>query len=426
MKYQNIFDYAKEKGIEYLLINSRKVTSLDFEVSNDKLKKYTSSIVTTYLITAYINNRNITFETENLKNYSKIIDELIDDASLLEETTNNFYKIKENIINKEKILLSSNFDIKLKELLSLHEFLNVYPLLTNIDACYGESITEIEIHTSDNKYLRDINKVYYFTTEVFATNDGINSSSYAIKESTKDEIDIKKTVLNTIEDTLNKLNCQTINSGRYKVLLTNEVSANILESFISIFSALSIEKKISLLTDKLDQKVFSSKLNIIEDPNNKDYIGKRLFDDEGNKTKYKEIIKEGIFKQALYDNQTSLKEKKDSTGNSYGKIWTRNLHIQKGSTSYEDLIKQMHTGIIINEIQGMHAGINKTNGDISLQAAGYYVENSQVKYPVKLFVLVTNIFELYKNISDIGSDLEFFDSSCGSPSLLVDNIQISK
>ena len=94
MKYQNIFDYAKEKGIEYLLINSRKVTSLDFEVSNDKLKKYTSSIVTTYLITAYINNKNITFETENLKNYSKIIDELIDDASLLEETTNNFYKIK--------------------------------------------------------------------------------------------------------------------------------------------------------------------------------------------------------------------------------------------------------------------------------------------------------------------------------------------
>lgn len=426
MNLNPIFKYAKAKNISSLEINIKKHVGVDIEVHNDKLKKYETSNTTNYLIKAFYQNKTLKYECEDIKNYKEIIDEIINDASILEEETKENISSKENIVSMDKHTLSNKVDQKLLYLLSINQFISENEFLTDIEASYGESITEIDIYTMDNIHKHDSNKIYYFTSEIFAKKDTTNSSTFVLKESVNDDIDIISLIKNGIKDALAKLDCQDIPSGKYKVLLTNEVSSNILEAFIQIFSASTIQKNISLLNGKKDTKVFSDKLTIIEDPCNPNFIGKRLFDEEGTKTYRKEIIKDGVFQTILYDNNTALKDNTVSSGNAYGSISTRNLYIKEGQYSFEDLQSQMNNGIIINAIQGMHAGINQTNGDISLQGEGYYVENGQITHPIKLFVLVTNIFELYQNIIAIGSDLDFFNSKCGSPSLLIDNIQISK
>lgn len=426
MNLKPIFQYARAKNISSLEINIQKHIGVDIEVHNNKLKKYETSNTTNYLLKAFYQNKNLKYECENLKNYKEIIDEILKDASMIEEKTSQYISSKENIVENKKYTLSDTTAQKKQALLSLRQFLSTNPYLTDIEACYGESITEIDIYTMDNVHKHDSHKIYYFTSEIFAKKNDKNSSVFVLKESVEDDIDINGLVENGIKDATAKLECHDIPSGKYKVLLTNEVSSNILESFIPIFTSSTIQKNISLLTGKKGAKVFSEKLNLIEDPSNCAYIGKRLFDEEGNKTYRKDIIKDGIFQTILYDNNTALKDHTVSTANAYGTISTRNLYIKPNHFSKEQLQSMMNTGIIINSIQGMHAGINLTNGDISLQAEGYYVEDGTIKYPVKLFVLVTNIFELYQNIIAIGSDLDFFSSKCGSPSLLVDNIQISK
>ena len=63
------------------------------------------------------------------------------------------------------------------------------------------------------------------------------------------------------------------------------------------------------------------------------------------------------------------------------------------------MIKKLDKGILIDKLGGIHAGINNSNGEISLQAEGYYIENGEYKYASKLFIISTNIFELLNNVS---------------------------
>ena len=135
----------------------------------------------------------------------------------------------------------------------------------------------------------------------------------------------------------------------------------------------------------------------------------------------KEIIKNGYFITKLYDNKTAIKDKTKSTGNSFG---TRNMYIVPGQLNKNELIKELNDGIYITYIEGLHAGIDNTTGDISLQAEGYLIKNGEKEKALNMIILSTNIFELFKNVIEVGNDLEFFSITSGAPSLLIRDITI--
>ena len=188
-----------------------------------------------------------------------------------------------------------------------------------------------------------------------------------------------------------------------------------------MFYAESINKKTSPLVDKFQEKIFSDKITIVEDPTNEKYIGKSLFDNDGVKTYYKKIVENGKFITKLYDRKTALKEDVLSTGNASG---VRNAYLVPGEKSYKELIEQLKDGIIIENIEGLHAGLNTLTGDISLQATGFLVKNAKIVKALNMIILSTNIFELLNNVVEIGNDLEFFGEVSGAPSLLVSDITI--
>ena len=159
----------------------------------------------------------------------------------------------------------------------------------------------------------------------------------------------------------------------------------------------------------------------MEDPLNSKLIGKRIFDIEGNPTYYKEIVKDGVFITKLYDNKNAIIENTNPTGTSDG---VRNMYILKGKSSYQELIKKMNNGVIIDSIEGLHAGVNKLTGEISLQATGYEVVNGNVGEALKLIIFQTNLIDLFNSVIDIGNDLEMFSIMGGSPSILFDNVMI--
>src|SRR5699024_8731554 len=103
------------------------------------------------------------------------------------------------------------------------------------------------------------------------------------------------------------------------------VMKSILSNFIDMLSATNIRQKISCLEGKLNEKVFSDKLTIIEDPKNEDYPGATIFDDEGTETEKKEIIKDGVLKTYLYNIKEAKEQNKKTTGNGYSSISTRNM-----------------------------------------------------------------------------------------------------
>ena len=167
--------------------------------------------------------------------------------------------------------------------------------------------------------------------------------------------------------------------------------------------------------------MFSNKITIVEDPLNISLVGTRIFDMEGNATYYKELIKDGKFITKLYDNKNAIIEDKKSTGTSGG---VRNMYIVPGSNSYEELIKKMDNGIIIDLLEGLHAGANTITGELSLQASGYEIKEGKISKALKLIIMQTTLKELFNKVIDIGNDLEMFSVTGGSPSILFNDITI--
>ena len=87
--------------------------------------------------------------------------------------------------------------------------------------------------------------------------------------------------------------------------------------------------------------------------------------------------------------------------------------------------QDLNNGIIIDELMGLHSGIDLKSGNISLQAEGYEVINGSIKKGLNMIILATNLFELFSNIVEIGNDLSDSDLCVSSPSILVNNITIA-
>lgn len=421
--YKELFKKAKDNNLENFQILEISTEELDIKIFNDQIDKFETSDITKYIVSANYNNKDVRIVTEKIDN--NIIDLIKEQAEYIDIDT-PVRKITLEDIKENKTFKINNPSKIIKRMLNLITLKKQYKNLKEINSYYTESITKRKINTNKNE-LYDIKKEISFSSEVKVSENEKNSTSYKTKIITDDsDINIEKITKETINNAIDKLHYKEITNGTYKVILTSEVMGSILRHFINLFSADSIQKDTSLLVDKLGKKVFSDKITIVEDPNNSKLLGKRLFDNTGKKTNYKEIVKNGIFIKSLYDNKTAKIDKVEVTGNDYGEISVRNMYIKPGNKTLDELIKSIDRGILVDFVGGLHAGINPINGNISIQSEGYYIEKGQKKYATKLFILVTNIIELLNNVIDISNNIEFYYQDTASPDLLVDSIKISK
>lgn len=412
---------GKEKDIEIEVFN---INEEDWwiETFNNKVIKYNISNERKYDIKALYKNKNIYLTTNNLDDLEFIISKILYLYELSDNTDLSEFAKRVNIKEKEnkKIILDPKKISKF--LINLNSLKKVYTELKTISAGFNYTSEDIVIKNKDTELIDNTKQINVGIEIVIKKNKKTETNYLNIYTDEFNEENITNKVKLLIQETIEKLRAKSIKTFNTNVLLTNEMSFLILKTFASMFYGKNIRLGTSVLTDKFNQKVFSDKLTIVEDPSSTSMIVSRLFDNEGTKTYYKEIVKEGIFCTKLYSNKEARLDKKESTGNSYG---VRNMYIIPGNNSFRDLVKTIKKGIIIDDIQGLHSGINLVTGNFSVQCSGYKIENGEVSEPIKMFVMSSNIIDLYNNIIEVGNDLEFFEPFGGSPSLLIKNVNIA-
>jgi PmbA protein len=99
--------------------------------------------------------------------------------------------------------------------------------------------------------------------------------------------------------------------------------------------------------------------------------------------------------------------------------------VEKGVKSFDEMLVDCNSGVLITELAGLHSGLNSISGDFSLSAEGYEVKDGKRGCAVTQITIAGNFFELLKNIEAIGSDLKFGTSGVGSPSILVKEIAVA-
>src|SRR5581483_8143041 len=184
----------------------------------------------------------------------------------------------------------------------------------------------------------------------------------------------------------------------------------------------------SFLAGKLGEKIASDALTVIDDATLPGLFGSSPFDDEGVRSRRTVVIERGVLKSYLLNTYCARKLGLKTTGNASrglsgnAGVGNGNFYIAAGVVTEEAMLKQIRQGLYVTELIGATA--NTVTGDYSSGAAGVWIENGELAYPVSEITIAGNLKQMLMNLEQVGANLEF-RSSMASPSLVIAEMTIS-
>ncbi len=203
------------------------------------------------------------------------------------------------------------------------------------------------------------------------------------------------------ERTLARLGARKIGTCRAPVIFQAEVAASLLRNLIRAISGSALYRRSSFLLDQLGQQIFPDFVRIHEDPLLPRGLASAPFDAEGVATKARDIVSQGILQGYALSSYSARKLGMQTTGNAGG---VRNLTIEHGGHTLPELLKKMDRGLLVTELMGH--GINMVTGDYSRGAAGFWVENGEIQYPVQEITIAGNLGQMFQQLLAVGSDID--------------------
>ena len=189
--------------------------------------------------------------------------------------------------------------------------------------------------------------------------------------------------------------------------------------FVSAVSGGSLYRKSSFLPDSLGKRIFAPCVQIADLPLIPKGLASGAFDEEGVATQTRDIVRDGVVQGYFLATYSARKLGMQSTGNAGG---NHNLVMRDTGEDFAALLKKMGTGLLVTELMGQ--GVNGVTGDYSRGAAGFWVENGVIGYPVQEITIAGNLKDMYQNIVAIGNDVSRRSSrQCGS--ILVEGMTLA-
>jgi PmbA protein len=203
------------------------------------------------------------------------------------------------------------------------------------------------------------------------------------------------------ERTLRRLNARKLGTLDCPVLFEAPEAADLIGSFVSAVSGGSLYRKSSFLLNSLDTQVFAAHVSIREDPHIPRARGSTPFDNEGVATAPRDVVRDGVLRGYFLGSYSARKLGMVTTGNAGG---SHNLVISHGDDDLPALMKRMGRGLFVTEQLGQ--GVNPVTGDYSRGAAGFWIEDGVIAYPVEEITIAGNLKSIYRDIVAIGRDVD--------------------
>ncbi|KMW74096.1 peptidase PmbA [Photorhabdus luminescens subsp. luminescens] len=209
---------------------------------------------------------------------------------------------------------------------------------------------------------------------------------------------------------LSRLSPRKLPTMKAPVLFAAEVATGLFGHLVGAISGSSIYRKSSFLLDHLGKQILPSWLTIEERPHLLAGLASSPFDSEGVSTSNRNIIKDGVLQTWLLTSYSARKLGMASTGHAGG---IHNWCIAGQGQDFAGLLRQMGTGLVVTELMGQ--GVSAVTGDYSRGAAGFWVENGEIQYPVSEITIAGNLKDMWANMVTIGNDIETRSNiQCGS------------
>jgi PmbA protein len=225
------------------------------------------------------------------------------------------------------------------------------------------------------------------------------------------------------ERALSRLKSRQVKTTECPVLFESPLAAGLLGGFVQAVSGGSLYRKSSFLLDSLGKRVFPSHIDILEDPHVQRGKGSSPFDDEGVASQARKVVDAGVVGGYFLSTYTARKLGMKTTGNAGG---SHNLSLTSRHTQASDdlpeMLRKLGTGLFVIELMGQ--GVNYVTGDYSRGAAGFWVENGEIAFPVQEITIAGNLKDMLMGIQAVGADTYTYGSkSVGS--ILLDRMKVA-
>lgn len=236
----------------------------------------------------------------------------------------------------------------------------------------------------------------------------------------KDELWTPETVGMTAgEKTINRLDAQKLKTGQYPVMFAADVATGLLGHLVMAISGGNLYRQSSFLLDQLGHQILPEWFNVSERPHVLRGLASSPFDSEGVFTQDREIITDGVLATYLLTSYAARKMDMTPTGHAGG---IHNWYVKSTGQNFEQMLKELGTGLLVTEVMGQ--GVNIVTGDYSRGAAGFWVENGEIKFPVSEITIAGNLKDMYNQIVAVGSDVET-RSQIQTGSILLESMKVA-
>ncbi len=232
---------------------------------------------------------------------------------------------------------------------------------------------------------------------------------------------------NAGEKTIKRLNPQKAETAQVPVIYDPRVSRGIVGHLASAINGSAIARDTSFLKDKMGEQIFGNNITIYDDPHRPRGLRSKPFDGEGVANQKRKIIDNGVLTTWILDLRSSRQLGLETTGHASRGTGSppspsaTNVYLKPGAQSPKDLMSDIKSGLYVTELIGM--GINGLTGDYSRGAAGFWIENGELTYPVSEITIASNLKDMFRNLT-AADDLEF-RYGVDAPTLRIDGMTLA-
>ena len=219
--------------------------------------------------------------------------------------------------------------------------------------------------------------------------------------------------------TVRRLGARRIPTGKMPVLFAPEVARGLIGHLVGAVSGGNLYRRSSFLLDAAGEKILPAWVSLIERPHLPRGAKSSSFDGEGVVTREKALIEDGVLARYVLSSYSARRLGLDTTANAGG---VRNLELVGANRSQEQMLDEMGSGLMITELMGQ--GVNLVTGDYSRGAAGFWIENGQIAWPVEEITVASHLREMLGNLRAAGTDVDT-RHNIRAGSLLVDEMMVA-
>ncbi|MDP8992886.1 MAG: TldD/PmbA family protein [Actinomycetota bacterium] len=247
-----------------------------------------------------------------------------------------------------------------------------------------------------------------------------------------DDVDVGEAAADAVERATRLLGAEKPASARLPVVLDTRVTTSLLSVLSGTLSGEAVLKGRSLFANRVGEQVAAPLLSLGDDPTNPDAYGAAAYDAEGLACRHNVLVGDGVLQGFLYNTYAGRRAGVASTASavrggykSAPGVGCRALSLAPGTKSQEEIVAEVGEGLLVQDVSGVHSGVNPISGDFSVGAEGLMIRGGALAEPVREVTIASTIQRMLLDVVAVGGDLEWLPGAAAGVTLAIAEMSMS-